>query len=235
MEHENLIISYFESNLTPQEKVLFDQLMQTDPIFAEVVAFEEKIKKAITLEERKALKQELQSLENKKLKNTSKKQWLYIAASIVGLLGISLFFVNQGTSNEKLYASFFEPYPNTVAPLVRSSSQKNIKTDAFGAYEQGDFKKASQLFNELSSQTEEEYAMFYNAMSLMMMNQTEDASLILANTPWSGEYKEKSTWYRALCYLKQKENQKTKALLQNIIETRTYNSDKAENLLRKIK
>ena len=235
MEHEDLIISYFESNLTPQEKVLFDNLMKTDPIFEERVTFEEKIKKTITLEERKALKLELQALENEKWgKKTTKKQWLYIAASIIVLLGISMFFVNQGNSSEKLYASYFEPYPNTVAPVVRSTSQKDIKNDAFSAYELGNYKKASQLFSELSQQTEEEYALFYNAMSLMMTDEIEQATLILADTSWNEEYSGKSTWYLALCYLKQKETQKSKKLLQDIISTNSYNSDKAAKLLQKI-
>lgn len=235
MEHENLIISYFESNLTPQEKVLFDKLMQTEPSFAKSVAFEKKVKKAITLEERKTLKQELKTLEDRKWQKSPKKHWGYIAASIVVLLGLSLFFIDQSPSNDKLYASFFEPYPNIVAPLVRSSSQKNLKNDAFSAYELGDYKKASQLFYELSSKTGEEYAMFYNAMSLMMIDQTESAGQILADTSWSPEYHEKSIWYLALCYLKQKESEKTKTLLQTIIAAQGYNSQKAEELLNKIK
>lgn len=236
MEHEDLIISYFESNLTPQEKVLFDNLMKTDPSFKERVTFEEKVKKTITLEERKALKQELQTLESEKWgKKTSKKQWWYIAASIVVLLGISMFFVNQGNSSEKLYASYFEPYPNTIAPVVRSSSQKDIKNDAFSAYESGNYEKASELFSALSHQTEEEYALFYNAMSLMMTDKIEQATSILTDNQWSAEYNEKTTWYLALCYLKQKETEKSKILLQKIVSAKSYNSDKATKLLQKIK
>lgn len=237
MEHENLIVSYFESNLTPQEKVLFDELMQTDPTFAKTVAFEEKVKKAIILSERQVLKKELQALEleSKTRAKPQKVKWWYIAASVVVLLGISWFFVTQGSSNKQLYASFFEPYPNTVAPLVRNSSQANLKTDAFSAYEQGDYKKASHLFHELFGQTEEEYALFYNAMSLMMVDQTEAAAVILADTSWTVDYKEKSNWYLALCYLKQEKTQETKVLLRSIIETRAYNFNKAQELVKKIR
>ena len=84
--------------------------------------------------------------------------------------------------------------------LVRSSSQNDFKDDAFSAYKSGNYEKASELFSTLSHQTEEKYALFYNAMSLMMTDQIEQATFILTDTEWSVEYNEKSDWYLALCY-----------------------------------
>src|SRR5690606_34347687 len=124
MEKDDLINHYFEGKLTGQEKVLFDKLMDTDSTFEDAVAYEKKVKAAITLENRKNLKAKLVGFENNKSGKRFNKQWLYIAASIIALLGISLFFINQTPSNDKLFATYFEPYPNTEAPIVRNDIQK---------------------------------------------------------------------------------------------------------------
>lgn len=230
MDNESLINSYFEGTLNPQEKVRFEQLMVTDASFAKEVAFQKQLKAAITLEERSNLKSTLKNLE-KKPKSNSSRSWLYIAAGLLVLIGISFFFFNQNPTNEELYATYFEPYPNTVAPIVRSSSQQDSKQNAFASYENGDYKNASKLFGELGSTTQEEYAFFYNAISLMMLNEDQDASRILESTSWSDEYRGKADWYLSLSYIKQNQNEKAKTLLQSIIKNKSYNSDKARRIL----
>ncbi len=233
MDNESLIESYFEGNLTTQEKLLFDKLMQTDQHFAETVSFEEKTKVAITLEARENLKTILRSLENK-IENKRSKTWLYIAASVIVLLGVSLFFMNQTPSNEKLFATYFEPYPNTVAPIVRNSSQKDLKSDAFAAYELGDYQRAAQLFNTLTENSQEDFAPFYHAISLMMLDEIDGATTIFKSNPWNIGYQEKVDWYLSLCHLKQGRIRKAKALLSNIVQSQSYNSEKAKYLLSKL-
>lgn len=234
MENESLIDRYFENTLTPQQKTLFDHLLKTDETFAAAVAFEEKTKIAITLENREILKIKLQNLE-KKPRNKTSKTWLYIAASTILLLGVSLFFMNQTPSNEKLFASYFEPYPNTVAPIVRSSAQKDLKQDAFVAYEHGEYQRAAQLFHGLTKITNEEYAPFYNAISLMMLDDIEAASTIFETTQWSQNYQGKANWYLSLCHIKQRKIENAKALLQEVVHDHSYNSEKAKHLLRELK
>lgn len=234
MDNESLINSYFESDLTPEQKILFDELMETDENFAEAVAFQEKIKVALTLENREILKQTLRGLENKSKQKTP-LTWLYIAASVVALLGVSLFFMNQESSNEKLYATYFEPYPNTVAPIVRGSSQKDIKMEAFAAYETGDYQRSAQLFHNLTESTQEDYAPFYNAISLMMLDDIDAASSIFENNAWDTDYQGKVNWYLSLCHLKQHRLEKAKSLLQQVVQNHSYNSEKAKYLLQKLK
>lgn len=234
MERDDLINHYFEGNLTAQERVLFDQLMDTDQAFADSVAYEKKVKAAITLENRKSLKAKFVSIESRKSSKPFNKQWLYIAASIVVLLGISMFFINQTPSNDKLFATYFEPYPNTVSPIVRNPTQKTTKYDAFSAYESGDYHKASQLFGELGQSTFEEYVPFYQSMAFLMTDNVTDAYGILTKTKWSPDYREKANWYLALCYIKQNNSIKAIKLLESIVSEKTYNHDKAKKLLQKL-
>ena len=233
MDNESLIDSYFEGTLTPQEKLLFDQKMKTNESFSEAFNFEKKTKAAITLESRRKLKEKLQKLEGK-AKGKSSMSWIYIAASVVVLLGISLFFINQTPSNDKLYATYFEPFPNTESPIVRGSTQKDIKNDAFAAYEQGNYKSAVQFFHNLTETTQEEYVPFYNAISLMMLDDIEAAATIFEKIQWSSDYQGKVNWYLSLCHIKQHKPEKAKALLRDVVENQSYNHEKAKKLLRKL-
>lgn len=66
MEKEELISLYFEGKLSEAQEITFQQLMETDADFAEEVRYQENVKKAITLNERKQLKARLQSFETEK-------------------------------------------------------------------------------------------------------------------------------------------------------------------------
>lgn len=235
MEKDDLINHYFEGNLTAKERVIFDKLMDTDPEFVDAIAYEKKVKVAITLENRKNLKAKLVGFENNKSEKNFNKQWVYIAASVVVLFGISLFFFNQTPTNDKLFATYFEPYPNTIAPIVRSNVQKTTKHDAFSAYESGDYQKSSQLFGALIESSGEEYALFYQSMSYLMLNDVPQASNILSKSNWTDAYKEKANWYLALCYIKQNNSKEAKTLLHSLVSENSFNHEKARELLRQLK
>jgi predicted DNA-binding protein YlxM (UPF0122 family) len=70
MNQDQLILDYFENSLSKEDKINFDYYLQIDVDFAEEVAFQRNVKKAITLNERKILKEILQSFENKKNQKT---------------------------------------------------------------------------------------------------------------------------------------------------------------------
>lgn len=230
MDNESLINGHLQGTLTLEEKSLFDTLIETDPSFADAVRFEENTKIAITLESRNKLKSKLQLLE-KNSKKINSKSWIFIAASAIVLLGISLFYINQTPSTNKLFADYFEPYPNVESPIVRSGSPKSIKEEAFVAYEIADYNKASEMFSELSKITDDPYAPFYHAVSLMVINKIEDAVSIFTNTSWSKDYQGKVDWYLSLCQIKLHKLEEAKFTLKKIIKNNSYNHVKAKKLL----
>ncbi|TYB75902.1 hypothetical protein [Bizionia myxarmorum] len=231
MDKEKLLNHYFENSLSAEETLAFDNLRLTDSAFAEEVVFQRKLKMAITLEERALLKERLQKYESKKQPNL---KWLYVAASFLLLIGLSFWYTNQGPNYDKLYASYFEVYPNLVDPVVRNGNdEKTVTTEAFIAYENGDFAKASQLFETISKNNPEEYALFYKAISLMKLNQLEQAAVIFANIPWSSSYKDHATWYLALVKVKQKDVSESKKLLESLSVNSLYTKE-AKELLQKL-
>src|SRR5690554_3925142 len=151
MNKESLIISYFENNLTAEEELFFDQLMKSDASFAEAVRFQEQTKIALTLEARDKLKSKLQSYEAKHKQRPRNRKWLYVAASIIVLIGISMFVFNRQPAHTELYATYFKPYPNTVAPIVRGNESDLDNQEAFVAYENGNYGEAFTLFEALGN------------------------------------------------------------------------------------
>ena len=231
MDKEQLLNRYFEKTLNAEETTAFENLMLTDAEFAEEVAFQKQLKKAITLEERILLKEKLQKLESKKQPTF---KWWYAAASFLALIGLSFWYANQDADYDNLYASYFEVYPNLVEPIVRNGNEeKTITTEAFTAYEHGDFAKASELFEAISKDNQEEYALFYNAISLMKLQQLEEAAVIFSGTAWSSTYNDNAVWYLALIKLKQEDIPESKKLLQSLSDKSVY-AKEATELLQKL-
>lgn len=222
---EELIIKYFNHQLAPDEQKLFDQWMKEDEDFKTQVNFESSVQEALKRNERAELKSFLQSVEVPLEKKNFK--WIAIAASFIGIVLISTFsiyyFSEKSSSN--LYAEYFQPYPNEVAPVVRGQKENS---DAFYAYEIEEYELSAQLFENIS----EDYALLYGGISNLEIDQTQKAieqfnDLILQNS----KYQETAEWYLALAYLKNKDQQKSKEILNKIVENQQEFSNQAEKLL----
>jgi hypothetical protein len=66
MNQEQLILSFFENSLSTEDKINFEHYLHIDVDFAKEVAFQQNVKIAIALNERKILKEILKSFENRK-------------------------------------------------------------------------------------------------------------------------------------------------------------------------
>lgn len=236
MNKETLIERYFEKDLSAEEKALFDKLLLKDPLFAEDVVFQKRLKKVITLDSRQNFKEQLQKLEaQRKPRTESKKIWLYIAAGILLLLGIGNFFLFNQSGNERLFEQYFEPYPNTVAPVVRQINESDLQSDAFAAYEEGDFEEAANLFEKLARSTGKDYAFFYAAHSNMILKKFDKAEQIFKNHVFTENFRDERDWYLALIYIRLNKKEQAEELLEMISKENSFNSEKAKILQQKLK
>lgn len=232
MSTEDLIEGYLKGTLSEEDKFRFNELLISDKEFKADFEFQKKLRVAVILESREALKEKLRLQEKEKKTDLT---WLYAAASLLLIIGVAFWFTGyQNNSTEKLYLANFEPYPNTVEPLVRSESKNTMRTRAFIAYEEKDFKNAVALFNKLYIQTEEDYAKFYSAMCYMELNEIKKASEILSNTSWTPAYQDKANWYLALCKLSLDQKNEARTLLQAIIKNSKFKTAQAKSLLKKL-
>ena len=136
MDNEKLINKYFEDTLTSEEQLMFNSMLESDTAFAEQLTFEKQVRAAIHLHERFKLKQKLQAFENQQFKTKSlKKIWL-VAASLLFILTSYWVYSLSSKNTEKIFANYYQAYPNTLAPIVRGVEQvDSLQFVAFELYE----------------------------------------------------------------------------------------------------
>lgn len=233
MEKEEWINRYFEGILTNAELQQFEEMLQNDTAFAEEVAFHKNVKKAITLNEREALKNKLRKLEAPKANSASRIKWL-AAACILIFAGILSWFMLYTTSSDELYAEFYEPYPNTIAPTVRGTDTTDDTTKAFRHYDAENYNEALTLFDKIYDSKGEDFALFYKGISLMELKRYEEAvnTFKELNTNRNvSDFSSESQWYLALCYLKTNNNEEAVKILKKTAEVQSPVQQKAIELL----
>ena len=216
MNHEELIEKYFAKSLNNDEQSTFDQLMQTNETFLEQVVYEEQVQKAITLNERQALKEKLQSFETKKTKRNY-TIW-YAAASFAVMLGIGYWTFSNDVDTNAVYEEYYQSYPNVVAPTVRGENSTDIKSEAFYSYDSGDYAKALTLFSKLYDTEKEDYSLFYKSLSLMELKRYDEAltSFEQFDLQKNNGFTSYVKWYKALTLVKLEQEEKALVLLQEL-------------------
>lgn len=131
------------------------------------------------------------------------KRWLLIAG-VLALLAILFlyFFKTKKDTPEILFAEFYEPMPNMIAPIEKGDGQNTSYALGFQNYERGNYEEAIKQFDR--STTKNQNTIFYRALSLLALNQETLAmpSLTkLSNDP-NAEFANAAEWYLMLLQLK---------------------------------
>ncbi|WP_046755513.1 anti-sigma factor [Kordia jejudonensis] len=223
MDTDELIQKYIHGSLSETEQQQFDTLLATDPEFANAVAEYENIHAAITSHEKDDLKAQLQQLETtSETTNAAKPSRNYkrLAIAIVLLLFFGLlgnYIIQQANTNETLYATYFEPYPNALQPVTRGPSDGKLLTEATRAYEAKNYEEAIKTFDLIQAGFDNPNTeiSFYKAMSLLNLGKEKEALAILR------EIKHRKTrftpqiyWYGALIHIKLDEKEKALKALE---------------------
>ncbi|NNE76307.1 MAG: hypothetical protein HKN31_04460 [Pricia sp.] len=238
MERETLLEKYIQGELTENERVEFDSLVEKDADFLKEVAFHTNLKKVIEAEDDAVFREMVSDFESEARTETTKRKrfptkWL-VAASIALIAGLTYFLpLNTTTSPQELYAQNFEPYRNVVHPITRGEADQDEKTKAFMAYQNGKYEEALPMFTELYNDTEESYFLFYKANALIQLNRAREAIPILqAHLQRKGELSDKTTWYLAMAYLQLGDKENAKIMLDDVIENGNYKVESAQQILK---
>lgn len=244
MENEQFIHDYENGSLSSEKKQAFELRYSSDKAFAEEVKEYRNLKSAIKEKERLDLKSTLQDLEKQKEitpeitdeENISfgrKYRHIYVAAAVIVFAVIGFQFLEKETSNQDLYASFYQPYPNTLQPVTRSEASTDVLSQAFQAYEANEFEKAEVLFETSLTQEYNSDIAFYKAMTLLNMKNDEEGSDLLKQLKnESTSFKPQLYWYSALLALKKNDEQQAKEQLDSLSQ---LNSGYKKSAILKIK
>lgn len=237
MSHKILIDKFIQGQLNEEEKTIFEQLLNDDPDFNQEVEFMLHLKQAIKINEEKQIKKHLKKIEQKQ-KNKKIWQWISgIAASIIILLSSIIWYERPSKMNQ-IFEEYYTTYPNIISPEVRSLTQENSLTSkAFILYDSGKYDEASALFYESYLMDSTEHLLFYYAMSLLAIDNTEKAINVLENHHFNHEqrFNEIAEWYLALGYLKTNQSELAKEHLKHITSSHQYKAKEAQEILEKLK
>ena len=240
MDKELLLYRYFSDQLTDDEQLLFNDLLEKDLEFKAQFEFENDLKRVINKNQKQNLKQKLIGFEkeieakNKSISSKPRLKNWSIAASIALLIGLGwiAYSTFSGPDYDNLYVANFETYPNTVYTITRSDADQSLERNAFAAYEASDYEKAAAAFLDLKTKNGSIHINFYLAQSYMHLGKDNEAIEILKSVILNDmEFKAEAHWYLALAYIKTKDEVKAVAMLNNLIENFDYKKEKAQALL----
>nr|WP_297916761.1 CDC27 family protein [uncultured Allomuricauda sp.] len=239
MDRQELVEKYLQNQLSEEERVLFDRLLEEDEEFRSEVQFMEDIQAVSQQEDERIFREQLLIFE--KESNVRRMSGRYVklllAASIALVVSLGyVFWPKPQESMEQIFVEHFEPYRNVIQPVVRGEEQqKSEKQLAFQYYEQGKYDKAIVLFDKLYSTSKEPYYLFYKANALIQLNRAKEAiPLLEAHLKTKDTLAEKSPWYLAMAYLKINDKNNTKKWLQQVVEQNRYKAQTAQKLLRSL-
>ena len=239
----NLIDKYLRSQLDAKEEKLFSKKQEGADFQKELNLRKnslsifkkngrEELKKRLQyLEKNIQTEQPIEQTSSAKVRPINRMVWLAVAATLLLLMG--LFWWNTSTTNStELFAQHFKPYPNIIAPIVKSQTPSTTKYElAFQKYEQGKYQDAIVLLEKVNT----EEGRFYLAIShLANENEKQAITLLddLVKEP-SNRFYEASQWYLALAYLKTDEVDKAADILDLIKEKPDHNFYKQAIVLSK--
>lgn len=240
MENDQLIQDYINQKLSGREVRDFEKRLFSDPSFAIEVQDYRNVQNAIKENERKHLKAMLQDLEvqegdpqEEPISFTKRYRHIYAAAAIIIFSIIGFQFLDQGPTNQDLYTSFSQPYPNTLQPITRGEETTDALSKAFMAYEAGDYKTASTLFDRILQSNSNPDIFFYKAMSLYNEGKQQEATTALNTLKNKNtNYTPQVYWYSALLALK---NDNTQLAREQLDSLSMLNSGYKDAAVKKIK
>ena len=120
-----------------------------------------------------------------------------------------------------------------MAPTVRGEMKEDIKSEAFFEYDNENYNKSLELFSKIYVAEQDDYALFYKALSLMELGRTKEAitSFNEFDLSKNNSFTPFVKWYLALSYLKENQKDKAVTLLNSLTKTENQQKGIAEKLL----
>ncbi|MDP5091724.1 MAG: CDC27 family protein [Polaribacter sp.] len=235
MDTKTLLEKYFDGSLSKDEKIDFERLLAEDSSFRDEFEFEKNVKTAITINERNDLKKMLQSFETTK-KPKKSFYLIYAAASIVFFIGLFTWMNFSATNYDTLFNEYYQTYPNTVSPTVRGTTSTDLKSNAFYAYDSGNYEEAIALFSEIYSKNGDDFALFYKGISLIELQKYDEALAVLQknNSLKNSTFEPYFLWYTALIHIKLQNKNEATLNLKLLIESENPLKKAAKKLLSEI-
>ena len=244
LENQTRIDAYLMGHMNASEKTEFEKDLKKDSVLKNQLDETRMIIGGLKYVKRKDLIQKMKATHKntKPLASVGKTRsiWILAAASIVLIIisTITFQYLNTSFTPDDIYAAHYEPYPNVIAPVVRSTDEIDVdeleqkKKKALELYENGEFSEALQIMAELDNSMNEYWLTFYRASALMALSEFQNAiALFQPLSESDNAFKDQSTWYLGLCYLKLEDLKKAEIQFKKISNNDVY-GQKAQRIIK---
>ena len=237
-----LIERYFDHDLSSEERVMLEARLIRDPDLKKMFENEKLLDNTIRFG---AAQADLAFL-NEKEKALSLhergifgRRWVFLAAAAsVAILILVLFAPSWDENATDLYEAYVNPYPNVFESNTRARSDVSDRSEAFRAYDAGDYERASVLFTDLIKQdaaNKDAGVLMLLGNANLMIGKTEAAEAnftdLLVNYD---EYDTEAKWYLGLVHLRKGEERDARKYFEEVAATEGVFSEKATRILEDI-
>ncbi|MEZ4885592.1 MAG: hypothetical protein R3E32_12740 [Chitinophagales bacterium] len=251
---------YIDNLLTPEDRQLFEEQLQTDETFTTELNLQLDAIAALRASEKVKLKQEIntwwaqigepisiaqETNASNKIVPLASKKYLYLAAAMILIslsIGYLYFVTNTHTpSTETLVAQYLsEPATISSDSRTATSSTDSLRTVAQKHYNSKEFAESIHLFTQLVNTPNPTFLdhLYLGLSHLYLPNQT-DFSPAIAHLQQvletDNDFHQKASWFLALAYYKNGNTLESKKILKEISnEPEGDYAKKAGELLQKL-
>jgi tetratricopeptide (TPR) repeat protein len=242
----DLIQRYLDRTLTDAEKANLEERLKNEPVLKTMYLEHQQLIKGIRYSYLQTRLQQLRMLENTmpQMHNEKRNKQVWLVtywkqtaaiAATVALFAIGFLLWNKPATPEELYAEHFKIYPNVFEPITRGENKPSMRTEAFAAYEAGNYAQAAALFNRLLAEKEEAgVLMLLGNCNLVLGNTAEARSQFIRLINDFDDLDNQAKWYLGLSYLKDGDLKTAQLILQELSNSEYSYAARARKLLNDI-
>jgi hypothetical protein len=243
-ERTILIEKYLDGELQGENLRDFESQLQNDKEFAQDYFLQKEIRNALSDWEIIDLREKLDKIQKnfKKEKQRAiikKPIFLYSACAFIALIIISsVLFFNDNYTNDDLYEKYYTHYDAGIQTRGSEKKSTDIYIQALKAYDNYQYVKAINLFNQMSDTSQSYYAKeYFTGLSYMELKNYNEAIKhfnFISNNKQNALY-ENVNWYLGLSYLKLKQNILAIEQFRKLVRDNSFYKKQSLDILDKLK
>lgn len=237
----NLVERYFDNELSASEAQTVHERLENDPEFKAVFDQEKALIKGIRASGLHRDLLHLKEVEKEILTHRSGghrggiRPWYYAMAAVVALFILAaVWMIRPRETPEQLFQTYFVPVTN-VFETTRRGTAFSERPMAYQYYDAKDYRMAADMFGQLMEEDQKPELLLLSANANLAIGNTAAAREHL--TVLIRDYDEMdmpAKWYLSLCYLKEGDIVKARAVLEELGRTEVSYTSKAKELLKKV-
>ena len=204
-EHLGYIDSYFNNELSPEERRIFDQRVEQDPAFAEEVAFYlntlNTAKAELAAQKKERFREIYQEIRPVQRTGLVRRFWPYVAAAAVTIALVFRFVIFSGAATPlNLAGEFIQENLKEIPPTMSMGDSLELGKQL---YNQGKFTESLTLFeNILNTDSSKTLAKEYAGIVSLRLEQYDKAIVFFTQLENTRLEKNPGKFYHALALMK---------------------------------